>query len=106
MKLLPQYSLRKLLLITTGCALAFSVVALGMRGTPWAVGFSVGVLAAVLLLAVLVGMFGIVWGVAGLLAILEGAAGKGRSPFGPEQQPAEAAPSRVAAGSPFQTPGG
>ena len=57
---LPRYSLRWLLAITVVCALAFSVVALALRGMSWAVGVSAAIVAVVIALAVYGLVFGLI----------------------------------------------
>lgn len=58
--LIPQYSLRWLLAITTLVALAFSIAALGLHGVVWAAAVSIAMLASVVLIAVHVALFALV----------------------------------------------
>lgn len=83
MRLIPQYSLRWLLLIMTAAAVAFSVVALALRGHPWAIGAAVGLLALVVLGLIYGVTFALFWLVAELLAVFQQQRPpSGRSPFG------------------------
>lgn len=59
--LIPQFSLRWLLAVTTVAAVVFSIVALGVRGHHWAVAVSVGLLALVILMGIYGVMFAVVW---------------------------------------------
>jgi len=59
--LIPQYSIRLLLLITAGCAVVFSVFGLAVRGNTAAVGVSLAIAAAVLVLLAHAATFGLVW---------------------------------------------
>lgn len=82
MKLIPQYSVRRLLWIMTVAALAFSIVALALRGNPWAIGVAVGLLALVVLAGVYAGVFAVFWAAAEMLAAIQRQAPPGgRSPF-------------------------
>ncbi len=59
--LIPQFSLRWLLSLVTGCSLAFLVVSFAVRGHIWAVGASIGLLSLVVV-ALLHGFtFFLVW---------------------------------------------
>ena len=40
--LIPQFSIRTLLIVTAICAAFFSVVGLAVRGSPWAMGVRFG----------------------------------------------------------------
>ena len=86
MRLIPQYSIRWLLLITTASAVAFSIVALALRGHPWAIGVAVGLLALVVLGLIHGVTFALFWMVAELPALFqrEGPP-SGRSPFSPRE---------------------
>lgn len=59
--IIPQFTLRRLLVIMTLAALVFAVVALGVHGSHWAAAVSIGGLALVVLLAVHALFFTIVW---------------------------------------------
>lgn len=82
MKLIPQFTLRWLLAITAACAVAFSVVALALRGYTWAGGVSIGLLALVVLATVYAGMFSLVWAASAVMAVLS-TERPPRSPFRP-----------------------
>ena len=60
-KPIPQFTIRGLMGITTGCAVVFSIVALAMRGYLWALGVSVAIGSLVLFMLVSAGLFAIVW---------------------------------------------
>lgn len=81
--LIPQYTLRRLLAITTGVAVVFSIFAMALRGHVWAVAASAAIGAIVVLLLVQAALFGVVW----LFSLITGS-GKGQSPF---MQPPRAA---------------
>ena len=61
MKLLPQYSLRLMLTITTLVAGVFSITGLAARGHDWAIGVSVGVLGLAMAFVTYAVFFGILW---------------------------------------------
>lgn len=82
--LIPQFSLRSLLMAMTGCAFISMIVAAGIRGSPVWIYVSVGFGAVVVLLAVQLAMFMAV----GLIAYLtRPAAVKTREPGGPDAAP-------------------
>lgn len=62
--LLPQYSLRQMLLVMTGCGVVFLAFSFAVRGAVWAVGIAVGVLSIALAMLVYAAFFGAVWAVA------------------------------------------
>ncbi len=59
--LLPQYSLRWLLLVTTACAVLFSVFGFAVQGNKAAIGISVAVLSLGLLLLIFGLLFLLLW---------------------------------------------
>ena len=59
--LIPQFSLRWLLAVMTGCAVVFSVVGLGVRGHVWAAGISIGIGSLVILATIYALLFGMAW---------------------------------------------
>jgi len=59
--LIPQFSIRWLLGVTTAAAGVFSIVAMGVQGRAWAVGVSVAFLSIVVLALVYVAAFAMVW---------------------------------------------
>ena len=59
--LVPQYTIRTLLILTTVCAVAFSVFALALRGYGLAIGISAALVAVIVLLLVHAGIFGMIW---------------------------------------------
>jgi heme/copper-type cytochrome/quinol oxidase subunit 2 len=61
--LIPQYSLRWLLAATTIAAVVFSVVAMGVHGSHWALAASAGILALVILAVVHVMLFTLIWSI-------------------------------------------
>jgi len=65
--LIPQYSIRWLLAVTAVCAGIFSILALGVRGSRWAAGVSVALGSLVILMAVYVLWFALVWAVAAVV---------------------------------------
>jgi hypothetical protein len=83
MKLIPQYSLRRLLAIMTISAVAFSIVALGLRGYGWAAGVAVALLAVAVLGAVYAAVFALIWLVAEFFALAQPSAGSRSRPRPP-----------------------
>jgi hypothetical protein len=80
--LIPQYTLRWLLGVTTACAVVFSIFALAMRGSYWAQGFSAGVIALVVLLLAHGLMFTMLWVFSLVTTLLRPrAAARGQTPF-------------------------
>ncbi len=61
MKLLPQYSIRMMLVITAAVSGVFSVVGLAWRGQGWAIGISLGVGAVAVALVTYAAFFFILW---------------------------------------------
>jgi hypothetical protein len=61
MKMLPQFSIRLMLGITTLAAGVFSIVGLAVRGHDWAIGVSLGVAGVAVALVTYAGFFGILW---------------------------------------------
>ena len=59
--LIPQFSLRWLLALTTVCAVVFSIVGLAVRGSQWAVAVSVGIGSAVVVIVIYGLVFALVW---------------------------------------------
>jgi hypothetical protein len=59
--LIPQFSIRWLLLVTIGCAAVFSIVGLGVRGEPWAMAVSLTFGALVLTMLLYATMFSLIW---------------------------------------------
>jgi len=62
--LLPRYSLRHVLLITTGLGFVFLIASYGVRGSGWAAGIAVGLLSILVALIVYAALFALVWGAA------------------------------------------
>lgn len=61
MKMLPQFSIRLMLGITTLAAGVFSIVGLAVRGHDWAIGVSLGVAGVAVALVTYAAFFGILW---------------------------------------------
>jgi hypothetical protein len=61
MKMLPQFSLRLMLGITTLAAGVFSIVGLAVRGHDWAIGVSLGAAGIAVVLITYAAFFGILW---------------------------------------------
>lgn len=80
--LVPQFSLLWLLAVTTVCAVAFSFVALGLRGHTWAAGVSIGILSLVVLVLVYALVFAVAWLFSLVTSLVgRGTSGAARSPF-------------------------
>ena len=83
--LIPQFSLRWLLGVMTGCAVVFSVVGLGVRGHVWAAGISIGIGSLVILGAIYALLFGMAWTFSAVTSGLGfGGSGSSGSPFQPQ----------------------
>ena len=59
--LIPQYTIRWLLGLTTVCAVIFSIFAVAMRGSFLAAGVSMAIIALVVVILVHMVFFGLVW---------------------------------------------
>jgi len=59
--LIPQFSIRWLLILTAACAGVFSIFGWAMRGSQWATGVSLAMVALVAVLLVHAAVFGVVW---------------------------------------------
>jgi hypothetical protein len=91
--LIPQFSIRWLLAVTAVAAMIFSIVALGVRGQHWAVSVSIGLLA----LAILVGLYGLLFFLVWLFSLAVGRQGRpgGASPFATAGAEAEIAAAAI-----------
>jgi len=86
--LIPQYTIRWLLGVTTACAGVFSILALGVRGVVWAAAVSIALGSLVILMLLYALLFALIWGVA--MAVPRwGAPRAGRSPFRPQPAPGD-----------------
>ena len=82
--LIPQYSLRLLLLVTAGCAVVFSIFGFAVRGNTAAVGVSLAIVGLVVVVLAHGAGFGLVW----LFSVVTAPLRRkpviaGRSPFSP-----------------------
>ena len=59
--LIPQYSIRWLLVLTTACGVVFSIFALAVRGDEWALGVSIGIVSLVVVLLIHAFVFTLLW---------------------------------------------
>jgi len=59
--LIPQFSIRWLLAVTAVCAVIFSIVGLGVRGSAWAAAVSIGIGSLVILMLIYGLLFAVVW---------------------------------------------
>ncbi len=83
--LIPQFSLRWLLALTTVCAVVFSIVGLAVRGSQWAAAVSVGIGSLVLAVVIYGLVFALVWVFSVVMSALGRRwAGSAGSPFGSE----------------------
>lgn len=86
--LIPQFSLRWLLALTTVCAVVFSIVGLAVRGSQWAVAVSVGIGSAVVVIVIYGLVFALVWVFSVVMSSLGRRwAGSAGSPFQSEFPP-------------------
>jgi hypothetical protein len=67
--MLPRFTLRTILAITTAMALFFVLVGAGARGQVWAVGAAIGVGSIALSFVVQAALFALVWCVARLSTV-------------------------------------
>jgi hypothetical protein len=81
-KPIPQYTIRWMLGLMTGCGVVFSIVALAMRGHNWALAISIGVGALVLFMTVGALLFSVVWIFSPLISKKSPPSRGGRSTFG------------------------
>jgi len=83
--LIPQFSIRWLLALTTVCAVIFSIIGLAVRGHAWAAGVSIGIGALVVLTFVYGSLFALVWMFSVVTAPLGGRRARSEmSPFSPD----------------------
>ena len=59
--LIPQFTIRWMLMLTAACAVVFSVFGLAVRGNGWAAGVSIAVVSVAVALLVHASMFALVW---------------------------------------------
>ena len=82
--LIPQFTIRWLLVVTAACAVVFSVFGLAYQGYPWAIGASAAVAAGAVMMLVFAAIFGLIWLVGGMISPTpRQRAGRGDSPFKP-----------------------
>ena len=80
--LIPQYTIRRLLAITAGCAVAFSLFGLAVQGKAWAIGVSVGIAVVAIAFLAQAGAFAAVWLFSVITASARNRRGRaGGSPF-------------------------
>lgn len=79
--LIPQFSIRSMLLVTAACAGVFSIVALGVRGEAWAIAVSAAIGALALVMLLYGALFGLVWLISVVAATFRRRAEPGQSPF-------------------------
>lgn len=80
--LIPQFSLRWLLGLTTACAAIFPIFAMAIRGNAWAAGVSIALLSLVLAGLVYGALFAAVWLFSCLTpSLARPTRGAGRTPF-------------------------
>jgi len=80
--LIPQFTIRWLLVLTLICAGVFSIFRAAVLGSPWATGVSIGIVSAGILLLVYAATFAGVW----LVSLVSGGRRRrgsksGQSPF-------------------------
>ena len=59
--LIPQFSIRWMLMVMTACAGVFSIFGFAVRGDGWAIGFSIAVVSAAVALFFCALLFAVVW---------------------------------------------
>lgn len=77
--LIPQYSIRFLLGLTTACAVAFMFLGMAVRGNSWAFGVTAALGTLCLVMLLYAAMFALLW-LASL--VFRSQASRGDSPFG------------------------
>ncbi len=86
--LIPRFSIRFLLLLTTVCGVFFFIVTLAVQGSLWATAVSVAVVGVILSMLVQAGTFGVAWAITsffGFFRIEESAT----SPFASAKPPTQ-----------------
>jgi|SRR5689334_3479362 hypothetical protein len=91
--LIPRYSLRWLLGLTTFSALVSLILSYAVRGNAWAIGMASGLWTVVIVGLFYVAAFLAAWLIAQVFTVMRGGAKRGESPFAPRpQQPAAESP--------------
>jgi hypothetical protein len=85
--LIPRFSIRWLLGLTTFSAVVSLVLASAVRGRPWALGFMAGVWCLVIVALLFVGSFLAAWFVAQVRGVFSVPTGSGENPFIPAVAP-------------------
>lgn len=85
--LIPRFSIRWLLGLTTISAVVSLVLASAVRGRPWALGVMAGVWSLVIVALLFVGSFLGAWFVAQVRGVLSAPTGSGENPFSPTVSP-------------------
>ena len=86
--LIPQFTIRWLMIVTAACAVVFSVLGLAYQGYPWAIGVSVAVATGAVMMLVYAAVFGLIWLVGGMVSSpRQRGIGRGASPFQPGVAP-------------------
>ena len=92
--LIPQFTIRWLLALTAGCAVAFSLFGLAVQGKPWAIGVSIGIGAVAIAFLAQAGAFAAVWLFSAITDPIRSRRGRaGRSPFAAHPFAVDPAPS-------------
>jgi len=91
--LIPRYSLRWLLGLTTFSALVSLILSYAVRGNAWAIGMASGLWSILMIGLFYVAAFLAAWLVAQFVTATRGGSKRGESPFAPRrQQPASESP--------------
>jgi len=87
--LLPQFSIRWLLGLTTVCAFFFTFLGIAARGRAWAISVSVGMGTLVLMVLIYALLFGLTWIIAAVVFRRRGDRGESRlRSTAPDDRPA------------------
>ncbi|HJN11444.1 MAG TPA: hypothetical protein QF564_22370 [Pirellulaceae bacterium] len=84
--LIPRFSIRFLLLLTTICAVFFFVVTLAVQGSQWATAISIAIAGLVLTMLVQAGTFGVAWALTSFFGVFRSAE-SATSPFASAKPP-------------------
>ena len=84
--LIPRFSLRFLLMLTTVCAVFFFILTLAIQGSQWATAVSVAMAALLLSMLVQASTFGVAWAFTSLFGLFR-APESATSPFASSRPP-------------------
>lgn len=89
--LIPRFTIRSLLILTAVCGVLFAIVALALRQHVWAMAVSIGAGSLVLAFLCYGASFGVAYGLASALGVLQPTP-RGGSPFAGNAPPPQIIP--------------